>query len=307
MRRKTLTLIATFMLILAWTAVAQALPLQTYVSSTGNDANDCTQSTPCRTFSGAVPKTAVKGVITALDSSDYGFLTIDKALTIQAAPGVSAIIEGGRNTDAVTVNATATSVVALRNLQIISRSLAATKGIAINTVGTLHVENCLIAGFGDAGIFGPNVCNESGCAQLYVTDTILRDNIAGMKIGSVKAAIEHCRIEHNHTGVLVQAQGDAIIRDSVLVGNSDVGLKAETFGSAKLENCVVKDSATGILGDSINVNGQIYSSSIYVSTTMVITNGTGLNNNGGQLISFGNNRIAANGTNGVFTSTIQEK
>jgi nitrous oxidase accessory protein NosD len=307
MKKKTLTFIAAFMLTLAWAVAAQALPSQTYVASTGNNANDCTQSTPCRTFAGAVPKTAVKGVITALDSSTYGIVTIDKALTIQAAPGVSAVIEGGGTTDAVTINAAATDIVALRNLHIFTRSKAATKGIVINTVGTLHVENCVITGFGEAGILGPNVCNESGCAQLYVIDTILRDNVAGMKIGSVKASIEHCRIEHNHTGILVQAQGEAMIRDSVLVDNSDVGLKAETFGSAKMENCVVKDSATGILGDSININGQTFFSSIYVSTTMVIANGTGLSNNGGLLISFGNNRIGDNGVNGAFTATIPEK
>jgi hypothetical protein len=97
------------------------------------------------------------------------------------------------------------------------------------------------------------------------------------------------------------------IRDSVITGNSTVGLRAETFGSATLEHCVITHNGTGIQGDSVNINGQTFFSSTYVSTTLITSNATGISNNGGLLISFGNNRLGANGINGLFTSTIPEK
>jgi len=308
MKKRMYTLCAAFLITLALAGTTQALPSQTFVSSAGNDANDCTQSTPCRTFAGAVPKTSAKGIITALDSSTYGIVTIDRALTIQAAPGVSAILEGGRTDDVVTISAGTSSVVALRNLQIMTRSLAANKGVVVNAVGTLHVENCLITGFGDAGIVSPNGCNETGCAQLFVLDSIFRDNVAGVTLGSVNALLDHCRFEHNHTGIRVVAQADVTVRDCVLAGNSDVGLKAEILGGATMENCVVSKNGTGIQGDSVNVNGQVVSfSSVSVSSTMIVSNETGLASFGGHLVSFGNNRLTHNGTNGVFTDTILQQ
>jgi Right handed beta helix region len=303
MKKRLSILFAAFLTTLVWAAVTQALPSQTFVSSTGNDANDCTQSTPCRTFAGAVPKTSAKGIITALDSSTYGIVTVNKALTLQAAPGVYAGLQGGRADDVVTISAGTTDVVVLRNLSVITQSIAANKGVLINSVGALHVESCIITGFGDSGIFGPSACNDSGCAQLFVIDTILRDNANGLKIGSVSAAIDHCRIEHNHTGILMQAQGVAAIRNSVLSGNSDLGLKASILSEANVENCVVTHNGTGIEGESFGG----FFSTIRVSTSMIVSNGTGILPSGGHIISFKNNRLAGNGTNGAFTDTILEQ
>jgi len=301
-------LCSTCLMILVFASVSNALPSQTFVSSTGNDANDCTQPTPCRTFAGAVLKTGAKGIVTALDSSVYGIVTIDRSLTLQAAPGVSAVLEGGRTDDVVTINAGTTAVVALRNLQIITRSLAANKGVLINSVGTLHVEGCMINGFGDAGIRSPNTCSGTGCPQLFVLDSIFRENVTGVTLGSVNALLDHCRFEHNHIGIKVVAQGDVTVRDSVLAGNSDIGLKAEIFGGARIENCVVTHNGTGIQGDSNSFDGQVVSfSSISVSSTMIVSNVTGLAAFGGHLISFRNNRLAHNGTNGAFTDTIEQQ
>jgi hypothetical protein len=308
MKKKLSTLCAALLTTLALAAVTHALPSQTFVSSTGNDANDCTQPSPCRTFAGAVLKTSAKGIITALDSSVYGIVTIDRAITIQAAPGVSAVLEGGRTDDVVTINAGTTSVVALRNLQIMTRSVAANQGVLINAVGTLHVENCIITGFGGVGILGPDHCYETGCTQVFVLDTVFRGNVTGMKLGSVTALVDHCRFDHNHTGIQVVAQADVTIRDSVLAGSSDVALKAQIFGNARVENCVVTNNGTGIQGESVNGGGQnVYRSGVSVSSTMIVSNETGLAANGGLIFSLGNNRLFANHTDGAFTDTILQQ
>jgi len=303
MKERMVALCPVLLTMLALAAVTQAFPSQTCVASTGDDADDCTQTTPCRTFAGAIPKTAAKGIVIAVDSSSYGIVTIDKALTLQAAPGVYAVLEGGRTDDVVTINAGSTSVVALRNLHILTRSVAANRGVLINSVGTLHVEGCLINGFGGAGILGGS-CSETGCPQLFVVDTILRENVVGLKVGSARASIDHCRIENNHTGVLVVAQAEVTVRDCVLAGNSDVGLKAEIFGGAKIENCVVSNNGTGIEGEKLSANGQNFFSEIDVSSTMIVSNGKGIFPNGGSLRSWGNNRLSFNLSNGNFTDQL---
>jgi hypothetical protein len=308
MKERIFTLCAALLTMLALAAVTQALPSQTYVARAGDDGDDCTESKPCRTFAGAIPKTSARGIVTAVDSSSYGIVIIDRALTLQAAPGVYAVLEGGRTDDVVTINAGSTAVVALRNLHIFTRSLAANSGVLINSVGTLHVEGCLINGFGDSGIFSGGLCSETGCAQLFVVDTTLRENVVGLKVGSARASIDHSRIEHNHTGVRVVAQAEVTVRDCVLAGNSDIGLKAEIFGGARIENCVVTNNGTGIQGESNSFDGQLVSfSSISVSSTMIVENGTGLAPFGSHLVSFRNNRLANNGTNGAFTDTIQQQ
>jgi hypothetical protein len=298
MKARIFTLFAATLMIMALAAVTQALPSQTYVASTGNDANDCTQITPCRTFAGAVPKTTAKGIITALDSSAYGIVTIDKGLTIQAAPGVSAVLEGSRSDDVVTINAGATSVVTLRNLHIMSRTLTENNGVVINAVGTLHVENCLITGFGGAGLRGPGSCEvNDNVRRVFLLDSIFRDNITGLKTGCVKALADHCRFEHGHVGIEVGSVAQMVVRDCVLDANSDVGLKVEISGRAMIENCAVTNNGTGIQGNQFMFGVSI----TYVSSTLIFSNVVGLLPKGGLMFSFGNNRLGGNTTNGSFT------
>src|SRR6185436_18448015 len=76
-------------------AVAAARPAQaqlnrTAVSVTGNDVNDCSVATPCRNFARAISQTNAGGEVIALDSGGYGPFTVDRSVTVQAAPGVYA-------------------------------------------------------------------------------------------------------------------------------------------------------------------------------------------------------------------------
>lgn len=62
---------------------ASAQQPQTFVSSTGNDSNDCTLSAPCRMISAAVANTVPGGEVRVLDAVvDQGLITIDKSITI---------------------------------------------------------------------------------------------------------------------------------------------------------------------------------------------------------------------------------
>ncbi len=312
MKQKTLVLIAALFVGFVCVAQAQAQAARTFVAVAGSDANDCTFSTPCRTFAGAVPNTAAGGEITALDSGAYGVVTIDKALTLQAAPGAHVALGDGTANSAVTINVSASSVVVLRNLYI-SRMGPVLRGIDINSLGVVHIEGCVITGFasgsgyGGYGIRAIGACSGSGaCVNLLIKDTIMRENDYGIWLSAATAVIDRSWIENNTIGLQGNISGGALIRDSVVAGNSDTGLLAIP-GNIRVENCSVTRNGTGIYAGDL-----VYAGVVYVSNTMIAGNVRGLKtqnppNSEGEIISFGNNRLAANTTNGAFTSTLPQQ
>jgi hypothetical protein len=61
---------------------AQAQASRTWVSGVGDDANPCSRTAPCKTFAGAISKTAPGGEIDCLDPGGFGAVTITKSITI---------------------------------------------------------------------------------------------------------------------------------------------------------------------------------------------------------------------------------
>ena len=123
-------------------------------SRPGNDANDCSPRHALPNLRGAAPKTTAGGEITALDSGTYGVITISKALTIQAAPGVHAELGNGTSTSPVTISVGAPDVVVLRHLHFSARKTRAGKtprGIELLTGGAC-TSRLRHPGFTDSGI-----------------------------------------------------------------------------------------------------------------------------------------------------------
>ncbi|MBI4897459.1 MAG: hypothetical protein HY827_03730 [Actinobacteria bacterium] len=141
-----LAAIAFVLAVIAPTASAQAT--RTWVSGTGDDVNPCSRTAPCKTFAGAISKTAEGGEINAIDSGGYGAVTISKAITIDGLGAQSSILNSGAN--GVIVNAGADDDVILRNLEIVGSGVAAAcpwtglSGIRVLAARTLRVENVTI-------------------------------------------------------------------------------------------------------------------------------------------------------------------
>ena len=59
-------------LVLLGTTFAYSQATRTWVSGVGDDANPCSRTAPCKTFAGAISKTAPGGEIDALDPGGFG-------------------------------------------------------------------------------------------------------------------------------------------------------------------------------------------------------------------------------------------
>src|SRR5258706_7425323 len=107
-----LALVLAVFVVLPGTAWAQVN--RTWVSGTGDDFNPCDRNAPCKTFNGAISKTAPGGVIGVLDPGNYGPVFINKSLTIETDGALAGIWTIGSN--AILVNAAATDTVTLRRI-----------------------------------------------------------------------------------------------------------------------------------------------------------------------------------------------
>src|SRR5512135_1639644 len=152
----SLTRLTTFLFaLLVSVSIANAQATRTWVSGVGDDANPCSRTAPCKTFAGAISKTAAGGEIDALDPAGYGALTITKSITIDGGGGqVASILASG--TTGIVVNAGAGDVVTLRNLRINGAGGGASangiNGIDYIAGGKLIIENVDVFGFTQNGI-----------------------------------------------------------------------------------------------------------------------------------------------------------
>src|SRR6185295_13986560 len=109
-------LISALALMLPIAEPAQAQASRTWVSGVGDDANPCSRTAPCKTFPGAISKTAAKGEINVLDPGGFGAVTITKAMTIVSESFHSGVHAPGIN--GVIINAGANDTVVLRGLNL---------------------------------------------------------------------------------------------------------------------------------------------------------------------------------------------
>src|SRR6185369_6084756 len=90
------------------TTAAHAQATRTWVSGVGDDVNPCSRTAPCKTFAGAISKTADKGEIDVLDPGGFGVVTITKNMTIDGAGTLAGVLSPG-SPAGVNVNASATA------------------------------------------------------------------------------------------------------------------------------------------------------------------------------------------------------
>jgi hypothetical protein len=277
------------MLMASTGALAQAT--RTWVSGVGDDANPCSRTAPCKTFAGAISKTAVNGIINVLDPGGFGAVTITKNITIDGSGGSIAGVLGA-GTNGININAAGIRVI-LRNLDIEG---GGSGFIGVNMVqGTsLTIENCRIYGFQSGSATGLRV-SLTGSADVVVRDSNISDSATGVQLettsGTLTATLDNVRIDNTSVFALQTAnvgQVQATIRRSTLSNNALNAVQASGPGSV----INIVDSLLSF-NDGTSVRAAYPGSRIRISGNTIVYGGTGLAiASGGAIESDGTNRIS---------------
>jgi hypothetical protein len=300
---------------------ASAQATRTWVSGVGDDANPCSRTAPCKTFAGAISKTAAGGEINCLDPGGFGAVTITKSITIDCTGTFGSILAS--STTGVLVNG-ANIVVVLRGLSINGGTPAfpGVNGIRFIQGTSLIVQDCLIQNFGSASPNGFGIKFEPGnLAELYVTNTLIDNNGTAASGGGIliqptgvnggaRVQIDNVRLQRNpRAGLRIDTANNASTA-SVFVSIANSQVSHSTTGIAILtpvggaaarlmvDRTMITDNTTGMDG-----NGNF--SRTFVSNSTIYRNTTGLLIQfGAQISSFGNNVLIENNTNGAFTAPV---
>lgn len=279
-------------------AAAHAQATRTWVSGVGDDVNPCSRTAPCKTFAGAISKTAAGGEISVLDPGGYGAVTINKAITINGTGGLAGILSAG--TIGIIVNAGADDNVIIRDISINGASTG-TYGIRYIAGGSLMVDHCRINSIrGSVGSRGIDVAMSSS-GKLKVLDTVIEDVAEdGIHLtttaGEVTATIERTRIISCGGDALeAEANVRAAVRASVFTHNIG-GMKISSSNSLfNLDEDFVSYSQIALQASG--------GSAMRVTNCTIAQNALALSPNGGTIDSFQGNALMGNPSNGAFSST----
>lgn len=197
------------LLLSATPAMAQAT--RTWVSGVGDDANPCSRTAPCKTFAGAIGKTAAGGEINVLDPGGFGAVTITKSITIRSDSFTASILVSGTN--GVVINAGAGDRVILEGLEF----------EGLNT-----------------GLSGVNVLQ---AREVVVRKTTIRNfTVAGITLNSatkVRLVVEDSSFIGNTIGIQAIAAGgsnSAKVNSSLFVSNATAGVRVTGATNSALLN-----------------------------------------------------------------------
>jgi hypothetical protein len=301
MTRFTLKAFAFLALTLAFATAAQAQATRTWVSGVGDDVNPCSRTAPCKTFAGAISKTAASGEIDCLDPGGFGTVTITKNLTIDGTTGAGfgSILAAGTNGVNVNDSATATPntiVVSLRNLSI-NGAGSGFDGIRFVAGKTLHVEGCVIANFKGNGANSDGIdvalTAASNTAQLTVSNTIVRDTTGnGIRAShtgassNIAVAMDSIQVNNAAASGFAVGQGcSAQVSNSTFSFNGN-GIALSTGGlGLEVDTCLMQFNTTGLAAIAATAR---------IANCRIIGNTNGINFTGGAVQSFGDNKVKGN-------------
>jgi hypothetical protein len=259
---------------------------RTWVSGVGDDANPCSRTAPCKTFAGAISKTAAGGEINVLDPGGFGALTITKAITIDATGVEAGVLVSGTN--GIVVAAGATDSVMLRGLDFVGLGTGI-KGIAFLSGLMLTVENCRISGFNLRGI---SIESSTPNAKAFISNTLLRDQSNnGIVVNppgvTNTAVLDHVRVVNSASvGLGITAGSFAHVANSDFSHNGGAGVYADGAAAITLDS-------TGIASNGVGLQ-LLNGAAARLSNVNVVGNTTGFDTGGGVLNSFGNNHTTGN-------------
>jgi hypothetical protein len=280
---------------------AQAQATRTWVSGVGDDVNPCSRTAPCKTFAGAISKTASGGEIDALDPGGFGAVTITKGITIDGNGTLASVLHSGVN--GIIVNAPTTDTVIIRNISISGAGTTlGTNGIRYLAGKQLVVQNVTLQ----------QVSGNLIDVQLGSNGNLELDNVTGVNgggigvnmlttTGALFANINNSRFYNCGTGIKADRNTHLVVRNSVVAGNmgasapSGNGIQVAPNGAgsvgAIIENNSVSGCAEGILVTTSGGSGV----SVFISNNVLFNNTNAVDIGASVTVrSFLNNKMAGN-------------
>jgi hypothetical protein len=307
MRNVILLRTASFAMVLF--AVGTSAQAQTWVSATGSDANTCTQASPCATFAKAYTVAGAGGTILCLNSGQYATttLTITTDVTIDCGEGAIGRMDLTSGSVGINISAGSAVHVTLRHLSM-SGASGSSGIVATIPAGSLVIEDSIIKGFTGTGSNGYGILftpTGSGRSSLSLSSTKVQSNNIGVSVAPASGQITSVGfysvgIGGNGTDGLDLAgagvtAGD--MRQSVLANNGANGFVGSSAGGVFFT--IEGSTVSANLGVGIQTNAA--AANVAVAASTIGGNGMGIRALSGSLLSFGDNHISANGSNGTFT------
>jgi hypothetical protein len=268
---------------------------RTWISGVGDDVNACSRTAPCKTWAGALSKTAANGEINALDSGGFGGVTITKSITLSGDATMAGTLVAATN--GITINAAANDVVHLRNLVIdglgpIGGSLS---GVSVVQAGLVTLENLQIFGFTTHGVhLVPAAAAGAGPLNVSLHNVKITQTTGnGLQVDgttrAVVASASQLRVHGSPTSTGSPAAST--------IGVNALGSAAVDLHSSRINFA----SVAGVTATGANAV-------VRLSDTSVNGNAVGLSTaSGGQIVSYNNNRLRGNTADGAPTSTIYQR
>jgi Right handed beta helix region len=290
---KSVRFLVLVILVVGITFGASAQATRTWVSGVGDDVNPCSRTAPCKTFAGAISKTATNGYIHVLDPGGFGTLNITKSITVDGRPfmaGALASLTTGFIINGAGINVT------IRNIDIEGANNGI-NGIRILNASKVLIEGCNIHGFNSAAPNGNGISLDSGAnvINVVIRDTTIHNNIRnGIRATTTsilnKLMLDNVRIYQNgQNGVDLLQNILTTVDNSTIAQNGASGILFEQATSnADIYNSVLDNNGAGITTAAVN-QARIFGSQITHNTTS-ISSATGVQTHG-------NNAIVNNATN----------
>jgi hypothetical protein len=229
---------AGFLVPLLASAPASAQATRTWVSGVGDDANPCSRTAPCKTFAGAISKTATTGEINCLDSGGFGTLTITKSITVKCQGVIGGVLASG--VPGFTVNLPAGGKAVLDGLDLEglggggSVNTPGTVGVRMIGAGDLKIMNSVIRDFSGNGVD----CVGTAGARCVIINSQIINNLGGGFNVAGAAGAPNTGVSINSTfdnnpsfGVAVTAPSALVLDNNTFVGS---GVAIQNTGGASV-------------------------------------------------------------------------
>jgi hypothetical protein len=287
---------------LAIPSSASAQATRTWVSGVGDDANPCSRTAPCKTFAGAISKTATNGEINCLDPGGFGGVTITKSIIIKCHYTEGGVLVSGTN--AIVINAATTSRITLKGLDI-NGLTTGLNGIRILQARSVKIVDNEIYGFVRNGI---DISPNAGVTTRVVVDrSHIHDNTGNGVLATpantavARVTLRNNQIDDNGCGVAgAQFGADAAFNFAVRCGTNNTNANVGAVAINTFDNGISDSERHGVFSNggssTVRIGGNSITGSLQAAMSAINT---------GSLLTYNNNRVTGNpGGDGATTGSI---